>query len=447
MDIDLFYIRVAYASLLFIFVFCGVLRSLDFWKTLGKDADELYPARRTVSCIYFSVVVLLPCALHPQSVDARLLARCFWVLFVPAATSLCYKRFFFGDARYKWLRIALVGGVPLVAVLILSCISLSGGDVLLPHKKAVIHVVGVLGALLTAYGIHVMIWLLHITSGADATARAADRLFPKRFASGMLWVSSLVLTVTWAIFLFGGMLANTVFTGLIALLGLGILFVILHPQRVEEQVGDVKHKVMVAVTPDGGTLHVAVPFGEHPDKDAMSHAKAFSTPATCMGKGGRTSVGTGNELTAGMPCRIEYEEDATTESARPKEKKYMLSDAQLDSLERQIRKFVEGKRQYLDPKLTRKTLEEKLCVNHFYLSEVFARRFGSLTLYLNTLRMEHAIRYAAEHPDAKQTEVAHNSGFGSDNSYYRAKRTYDAEKTSRKIKETDNPMDDRDLPK
>ncbi len=398
---DLLYMRVAYAALLFIFMFCGVLRCLDLWKPCGKNADELYPARWIVACIYFSVILLLPCVLHPQSADAQLLAHCFWILFVPVATSLCYKRFFYGDSLHKRLRIALVGGVPLAFTLALTCIALVGGNALMPHKETVIHAAGILGALLTAYEIHVLLWLTNIMSGADATARAADKLFPKRFALGMLLMSSSVLVATWAIFLFGGMLANTVFTGIIAFVGLGVLFVILHPQRVEEQTG----------------------------KPALSEAEA------CRLDDDKNAEGT--DWDGG--------DESQPESAQSKEKKHTLSEAQLDSMERKIRNFVEGEKQYLDPRLSRKTLEEKLGINHFYLSEVFSRRFGSLTLYLNTLRMEHAIRYAAEHPDAKQTEVVHHSGFGSDNSYYRAKKAYEEEKRFPRRKETGNSMDNNDL--
>lgn len=514
MDIDFFNIGVAYAALLFIFVLCGVLRCLDFCTPLGKNADELYPARRIVACIYFSVVLLLPCALHPQSADTQLLARCFWVLFIPAATALGYKRFFFGDKLHKRLRIALVGGVPLLFTLVLSCIALADCDVLAQHEKAVIHTAGILGALLTAYEIHVMIWLFHIMSGTDTAARAADELFPKNFALRMLWVSSLVLIATWVIFLLDSVLANAAFAGSIALIGLLILLVILHPQRVEKETEDGKQKAMVAVTPNGDTVQVAVPDDEQPDEDAVAFVKAaYSAPTPYQAESEEVMVeaesnnletdaeeacealpteetSTDEEATEdAMPSEVDDEpmgtetccmeeenagnadmeedsedegaededeeggdseggsapDEAPQDSSQPKEKKYTLSDAQLDSIERQIRDFVEGKKQYLDPKLVQKTLEEKLGVNHYYLSEVFARRFGSLSQYLKTLRMEQAIRYVAEHPNAKQVEVAHHSGFGSEKSYYRAKIKYEAEKLSQEKTELDNTVDNSDL--
>lgn len=521
MDIDFFNIGVAYAALLFIFVLCGVLRCLDFCTPLGKNANEIYPARRIVACIYFSVVLLLPCALHPNSTDAQLLARCFWVLFIPAATALGYKRFFFGDKLHKRLRIALVGGVPVLFTLVLSCIALAGGNMLAQHEKAVIHAAGILGALLTAYEIHVMIWLFHIMSGTDTAARAADELFPKNFALRMLWVSSLVLVATWVIFLLDSVFANAAFAGSIALIGLLILLVILHPQRVEKETEDGKDKkngvpVMVAVTPNGDTVQVAVPDEEQPDEDAVAFVKAaYSAPTPYQAESEEVTVeaesnnletdaeeacealpteetSTDEKATEdAMPSEVDDEpmgtetccmeeenagnvdmeedsedededveseneadgdmeadttpDEAPQDSSQPKEKKYTLSDAQLDSIERQIRDFVEGKKQYLDPKLVQKTLEEKLGVNHYYLSEVFARRFGSLSQYLKTLRMEQAIRYTAEHPNAKRVEVAHHSGFGSEKSYYRAKITYEAEKLSQERPKSDNTVDNSDL--
>lgn len=385
------YFGVAYAALIVIFVFCGLLRCCDLWKPLGKSADELYPARRIVACVYFSVLLLLPCALHPQSPDARLLARCFWVLFIPAATSLSYKRFFYGDSRYKRLRIALVGGIPLAAALALSCIALVGGNKLSPYRGAVVHATGTLGALLTAYEIHVMLWLWHIRSGSDAAARAADKLFPRKFASWMLLMSSAVLAFTWVEFLFGSTSTNTAFAGTIAFVGIVLIFIILHPQRVEKNEGK------VFVQPE--TVKTVVAMEAEGDACCTGWYETEDTP-----------------------------EEDQQESNQPKGvKKCTLSDAQLDTIEQQIRQLVEGRKLYLNSNLKQEALEKELKVNHYYLSEVFARRFGSLNRYLNNLRIEHAQLYVAEHPDAKQSEVAHHSGFGSVNSYYRARKTCEAD--------------------
>ena len=78
----------------------------------------------------------------------------------------------------------------------------------------------------------------------------------------------------------------------------------------------------------------------------------------------------------------------------------------------------------MDPNLTRAELESKIHVNRSYLTITFRERFISFYNYLNVLRMEQAIRYANEHPEAKQQEIADNSGFGSQRSYSRARKLY-----------------------
>lgn len=442
------YFGVAYAALLGIFFFCGLLRCCDLWKPLGMDADTLYPARRIVACVYFSVMLLLPCALHPLSPDARLLARCFWVLFVPAATSLGYKRFFYGDSRHSLLRVVLIGGVPLLFILALSGIAFAGGDVLMPHKKAVIHAAGVLGALLTAYELHVMLWLWHIRSGADAVARSADKLFPYNFASAMLMLSSAILAFTWMDFLFDEVSLNTLLASVIAFAGAMILFTIIHPQRVDEVSVEKMRKIMVAIK-NGYTVQVAMPDEGHPDECAVAPMNvAYVAPvASCQTEKDRTEGVTENmdseteeaETEEDTPCMNEEtpenaDVESPQESAQPKEKKYILSEAQLDCLEGQIRKIVEKRKLFLNPNLNRDMLMEKLDVNRSYLSEVFTRRLGPLDQYVNLLRMEYAVRYAAEHPDAKLTEVARSSGFGSMTTFYRTKASYEAMKSSQASK-------------
>lgn len=373
--IENIYIRVAYGALVSIFTFCGILRLCNLWPQSEKPVSELYPARRMVSCIYFTVLFLLPCALHPQSYDAQLLARCFWIFYIPTAASLAFKRFFYGDSLYKRLRIMVVGGVPLAATLVLSIIAFAGGDLLLPYTKTVIRMAIFLGVLLTAYLLHVVLWLFHIISNPDD--RPSNEPFPRHFACGILTVTIIGLGMAWYDFLWGDMLTNTILAATTAFAGAMIVLIILHPQRVAK-------KTVPAVT----------------IKDVCTNKK-------------------------------EKAEDIPQETVSEEVNKYKLSDAQLDNMEQRVRELVEGGRLYLDPNLKLDTLGKKLNVNRSYLSEIFARRFGSLSGYLRSLRMEEAVRYIAEHPAAKRSEVALNCGFGSENSYYRAKKAYEMEDDSK----------------
>lgn len=394
--IENIYFRVAYAVLIFIFMFCGTLRLCNLWPQSVKSVNELYPARRMVSCIYFAVLILLPCVLHPQSYDARLLARCFWILYIPAAASLALKRFFYGDRLYKRLRIMAVGGVPLAISLTLSVIACAGDGILLSYTGVVIRMASITGVLLTAYLLHVILWLGHINIIPGSDDCSSDEPFPRNFAYGILIITIVGLCVAWCDFLWGDTMSNTIFAAVIGFLGAAIIMVILHPQRVA------KKAVPVAISADGST--VAAILSEHDEAAAIE----------------KVSDSCGH--------RKERPENIPQESVHDESKKYKLSDTQLDNMERRIRKLVEGRKLYLDPNLKQETLEKKLGINRSYLSEVFARRFDSLSCYLRSLRMEHAMRYAAEHPGAKQSEVALHSGFGSENSYYRARKAYEAAK-------------------
>lgn len=236
----------------------------------------------------------------------------------------------------------------------------------------------------------------------------------------------------------GGIYSNTVFAGSIAVVGLAILFVILHPQRVEKREDEEEEEeaqnvpAMVVVAPNGGTVRIAMP-GAQTDTNAGAFANAvFAGSATCPTGNGVTGVEASTEGTkadAALCPKADVAEETPQESALPKEKKYILSEAQLDSLENQIRKIVEKRKLFLNPNLNREMLMEKLDVNRSYLSEVFTRRLGPLDQYVNQLRMEYAVRYAAEHPDAKLTEVARSSGFGSMTTFYRTKAGYEATKS------------------
>lgn len=199
---------------------------------------------------------------------------------------------------------------------------------------------------------------------------------------GIFWLPLVVLVVAWGAFINGTPEWHLAIAGSITVGGMGILVTILHPQWE-------KSRLPLVVSPKTGVMQTARQLEGVPDRPS-----------------------------------------------RKENRKCSLSEAQLDSMERQIRKIVESGKLYLDPNMKQEMLEKKLDINRSYLSEVFARRFGSLSVYLNTLRMEHAVRYAAEHPDAKLAEIVQRSGFGSMNTYYRAKTAYETENLSQQSYKT-----------
>lgn len=358
------YMRVAYAALVLIFMFCGVLRCCNLWPQYGKSPDELYPARRIVVCAYFSVLLLLPCILYPHSPDARLFARCFWILYIPAVTSLAFKRFFYGDARHTQLRIALVGGVPFIVALVMSCVAMGGGERLSAYGGIVVKVAGALGAVLTAYQLHVTLWLWHLITCADARS-SDDSLFPRNFALGMFILSVSVQTLIWVEFFFGNQLTNTVFAAAIAFIGAVVVLVILHPQRL--------------------------------DKTARRSTKA-EVP-----------------VTEAEVCAVPAPGNAVLKK---------LSMPVIDRIESQIRDAMERDRMFLDSDVSVAKLSARVNVNEKYLNAVLRHRFGKFNAYISILRLKYSIHYIEEHPDAKIEEVAISCGFGSVRTYYRVKNDY-----------------------
>lgn len=372
------YVRVAYAALLLVFLFCGVLRRCNLWRFSGKDVAELYPARNEAAAAYFSVLLLLPCVVHPlDTSDTWLYARSFWILYIPVAASLAFRKFFFNEVadRRRNLRLVMVGGLPALLLSVLFGYACVGSDEPSFHNS-VLYGIGTLGMFLAAYMLHVVLQVYH-KAIQDRQAECRDNdSFPKRFALVIFWIPPAMLAIAWGVFVTNGPLWHLCIAGSITVAGMGILVTILHPQWE-------KSRLTLAASPKTSVVQTARQPEAVPDRPS-----------------------------------------------RKGDRKCSLSEAQLDSMERQIRKIVESGKLYLDPNLKQGNLEKMLNINRSYLSEVFARRFGSLSVYLNTLRMEHTVRYAAEHPDAKLVEIVQHSGFGSMNTYYRAKTAYEAENLS-----------------
>lgn len=103
-----------------------------------------------------------------------------------------------------------------------------------------------------------------------------------------------------------------------------------------------------------------------------------------------------------------------------------IPEEMIDKVEKDIRKLMSERHLYLDPNLTRAAFATELGINERYLFITLKNRFGSFYSYVNRLRMECAIKYQQNHPDAKNEEVAENSGFGSVRTYYRVKNLYES---------------------
>ncbi len=363
---DVAFMRMAFGGLILLFIFCGTLRYCNLWSQSGLSIDVICPARRIVVATYFSVVVLAACLPNPQAESSRLLARCFWILWIPSASSLALLRSFYGGNHHSKLRIAVVGGIPAIVLLALSLITVIGGSAAEPLISHVASIAVVIGALLTGYLIRVILWVGQMAFGDDDVVFPGGGVFPRRFAIGMSWLPLAVQCVAWAVFIADDTVANAGFAAWVALSGAAILIVILHPRTMPN------------------TARPAT-------KGTMAKTIEAATPHD-----GRNDCGKQRKL----PLQL------------------------VDQIERRVRKVVEEDKLFLDPNLTKSTLVPLIGTNELYLHIVLKQRFGPFNKYVNTLRLNYSQHYIEAHPDAKHEEVAHECGFGSVRTYYRAKKLH-----------------------
>lgn len=380
MTIDI-YSTVVYSLLVFTFLFCGVLRWCNLWKSLGKNIDELYPARRLVTAIYLVVCLQFPYLLHPHSPDTWLFIRCFWIIYIPVAASLAFKKFFSGGKERGKLRQSLVGGVPLALMLVLFVFACIGGDMLAQWEKAVLWVVAGMGVLLTAYLLYVTVWLGRQIYDYNHSRYSNEKDFPIRFASGIISLPLILVAVAWILFWLNERIGYVCLTAVIALLGAGILLVILHPQFEKNISGEESpqetEKILVEEI-----------------------AKEEGAPA--------------------KPDGAAKEEELPDENSGSVLSKHARTD-----LAQRIRTVMQEQQLYLNPNLKIDDIAKLLHTNRTYIVIVFKECFNSsFYSYLNIRRMEHSFRYAAEHPGATQKEIAFNSGFGSFKTYSRVRKAY-----------------------
>lgn len=369
------YIILAYTVLIFIFMFCGVLRMCNLFPHAIKNMSDFYPARKLVVGIYFSVMLLLPCVFYPQSSDALLLARCFWILYIPASASLAFRLFFQRGKGLGAMEYLCVGGIPLAVMLVMSVFALLGGEALCRHEDIVTGIVDFLFIVLTVCLIRVTLWIWKMIHGkADVSSVPT----PRRFALGIFWLPLVALFVARFVYHMDSAVASATFAVATALVGSGILVVILRPQRIEiDNAG----------------------FAESCDDE---QDKEY----------GETQ---------------DYEDILEDDEAEEMEGAAKLSVEAIDKIEQQIHDAVERGQLFLKPDLTKTMLVSQLGINDLYLHIVLKKRFGPFNKYINTLRMEYAIRYENEHPEVKREELALLSGFGSVRTYYRVKTQYEAE--------------------
>lgn len=346
----------------------------------NDNASYYYPARKVVTVSYLSACLQIPYLINLQSGDAWFLVRSFFILYIPVISSVAFKSFFFGGktrCRFGQTVVCCLSGVVLLSLFSLASL---GGNFSEIHGWIKTSVV-VLSMLFFVYLFRITLWLRSQISNYLHGEYSSEDDFPIRFASVMVFIPLLTTLVAWWIFLCDSKAMTAFFSIVVAVVGLVILLVILHPQR----------------SGSGLVSIAAVVDDEEQVRDESEKEE---------------------ELEGCDDTVLIRRADVLPEHAK-------------DRLEQQIRKLVYERQLFLQPGLKRSELSEMLGSNRTYVSIVFKERFGSFYSYINTLRIEYAIRYAESHPEADRQEVAVNSGFGSVKTYSRVKKAYVAGELSK----------------
>lgn len=86
-------------------------------------------------------------------------------------------------------------------------------------------------------------------------------------------------------------------------------------------------------------------------------------------------------------------------------------------IEQKLESICEKEQLYLEPDLTRESLCQRLSIGRTYLSMYLHSRGLTFYQYINSLRLEYAIKLMQEHPDIPVREVSNMSGFRSQTTF------------------------------
>lgn len=360
-----------YAAACFAFVlsslFCAVVRWFHMCRPFDREESYFYPARRLITFIFLFFTLEAVYLFHLREADTWLFIRSFLVISLPAMGTLAFKRFFFGEERRHKLRILLLGGVPMLAVGILFAMACLGEGILERHRIVVLTVVGGLGMVLNACLLRASWWLYRLINAYQHGEYSNKDDFPVRFACGVVALPLLTVLAAWTVFLTGSREVNAWLNGVMALTNVILLIIILHPQRKEcKRITDEMNEAV---------------------QETRDEEDAFASYTT---------------------------------SAR----KVDISEAVKDEIERNIRKALIEERLFLNPNLRMGDLIKAANSNRRYVSAVLGERFGSFYGVLRNLRIEYAIAYAKEHPNATSDDIAVESGFATAKTYRKTLNEY-----------------------
>ncbi len=357
-----------------IFITVGIIGAYVRWnhtcRPYDENAEYYYPARKLVSFFFASIMLTFPYALCPMDEAVWVYARSFGVLYYPVCFAMMISQYFqlHRHKKKETLGKLYLAALFLVILAMLSSLLAGYDDWVIKHEKTALYTIGAISLTFTSVTTSVLMNLKKEMVKSNTDNYSNDEDFPYKFASMILYAPLLWIGLMWIVFVTGNRwikLFTDIFTSCWMTY---FLCVILHPQRslrpsdIDEEIKKLEDRKSQAVQ-------------EYNCDEALNEA-VVETP----------------ENDDGTPMDVVKEEVLAVILRRFKEPHLLKSEVLMDLGKGKMNK-----------------------------ASKFISKIGYYNL-VNMYRLEYARLYKEAHPNAKQEEVALESGFVSRTAYYKAKK-------------------------
>ncbi len=332
-----------------------------------ENPDYFYPARKLVTLFFASIILTFPYVLAPMDPAVWLYTRSFCVIYYPVCLTVMIMKYFRLHRRNDDTRLWKAYLVsPFVMLLSLLIPLLAGyGDWMASHQRVILYTVGAISLASTMGTAKVLGNLKKEMERSNTENYSNNEDFPYKFAAQILYAPLLWILIMWAIFITGSRwvkFAVDIFTSCWMVYFLGI---ILHPQRVlrPSEIDDEMEKLE-----------------ERKQREIQEIDTTENDPSDTLNEDD------------GTPMDVIKDEVLAVILRRFREPHLLKTEVLMD--------LGNGKRNR---------------------ASKFISSIGYYNL-VNMFRLEYARLYKEAHPNAKQEEIALESGFVSRTAYYKAKR-------------------------
>ena len=330
-----------------------------------KYADQFFPARKISIFFLLFAIILFPYVFHPMRPEAGIQVKFYNILVMPMVWIILFHKYFdpSGYKREKH-KLRLMASVPILIILLLFVLSIAPKNLSEQQINQITYIGTSIGAFLFGYLVYSTFWLYRKTNEYNRDNYSNEEEFPVRFANYVLWQPLVYSLTGWIVLFVDNRLLKACCDFLLSGWNIIILIASLHPNR----------------------------------SNAAAMQKLDEVIAQYIKQ----------------KSLIPQSDDTEPENTES------ISAERVNLIKADILEIVERRQGFLNPHLTLASVAAQTDYGRTYVSKVFKQEFGGFYNYINRLRLAYAARYADEHSEASQDEIARQSGFSSRISQWRA---------------------------